>query len=223
MADEYPVDIEEIEGEERLLVTLKGASLPTRGVTVPTEQRSVVVRYPGASAPTTQVMGITEGDITLSGRLIDALTRSGEAIETSDLLRRLVRRRRRCKLQWGVTLVRTGYVTAFRPQLYDAGLIDWELVFQVETAADAFRRPPEPPVRVQNLREEVGRLKTGRQRAQAAALSGLTLAFVGARRLPDAVQRLQALDVAEARVQGLQAVGPTFSVLARRFLNPLTG
>ena len=136
-ADGLPVLIQELEGAFTYL-ELGAAKLPEQGVEVGVKLRHVVNRYPGATTPSVQIMGIEEDPIILRGRIVDAQTGlSGDALATMGLLRSQLLGLRYCSLSWGTDLVRRGFVIGAKLTLRKATSIDYELTFLPVEADEA--------------------------------------------------------------------------------------
>jgi len=151
-ADGAPLVIREAEGSTRLELSLAGSDLPDQGVPFGAAQRLVTTRYPGSALSSTQVMGTEEHDIVLSGVFNDVLATgrsglggaAGHALAQTARCRELLLRQRLCELEWGDTLVRTGYVREFEPEIVRDSLIRYRLVFQVASAAEPEQISPTP-------------------------------------------------------------------------------
>lgn len=131
----YPLTIAEIDGSNRL--DLGESSMPAQGVAMPIELRRTSTYYPGVSAPSTQIMGTKEGDITLRGVWRDSwLSETDGAQALVAAARALVLGQRRCQLEWN-DLVRRGYVHSFTPTVLRRDLVTWELVFFPDQADEA--------------------------------------------------------------------------------------
>lgn len=131
LADENLVLIRALDGSA--VVALFDSAMPERGIEVGVKLRSVVTRYPGNDAPTTQVMGTEEDDIPLKGQWRDVWIGSdGAALAYVTQMRTLLLSQKPCELSWGQALVRRGYVKEFTHTIERAGIIGWSLTFQVD-------------------------------------------------------------------------------------------
>jgi hypothetical protein len=200
------IELDVLAGQpDALGVVLAGAAIPTRGVAAASTIRHHTVRYPGSARPTRHIMGITDEDIRLAGRLHDGLLGRGEAARIVATLQQMLRRARRCALMWGSVLVREGHIGAFTPSWYDDGFVDWELTFlvdRVDTAAEAAAPAPAPPEIATSLDE----VAEERRSLVELVRQGASLTILAARKAPPVVATLNGLGPEERQRIGVRTI-----------------
>ena len=153
-ADGQPVIIEELTLGGAVLV-LDGKDRPDPSVQVPTTQRSTQDWYPGRREALVQLMGVEEGQVTLTGLWHDDLkrltTREGP-LEILQQARGILARMRPCRLVWGSAIRRNGRLVAVTPTFIRDRVIEYELVFEVDRALENYDQVPHN-ARAANLRE----------------------------------------------------------------------
>lgn len=136
--DGQPLTLTNLSSGASVVLDGATATLPQRGVSAPIRLRSAVTRYPGNARPSTQVMGIEEGDIEFKGWWRDTwMSLEGGASELVTRVRRLVILQAYISLTWGENLVRRGYVKEFEPTWHANGAVEWRLTLQVSEADEA--------------------------------------------------------------------------------------
>lgn len=195
MANGDPFILEELEGDDLIVLELFDTEMPERGVSQSVEQRVQVTRYPGLQAPTRHVMGVTDDDVTLKGAWHDGLIfeRPGAVRSAAELERAaqlLVRRRRRCRLAWGTRLVLEGWVQRWQVEHRDAGFLRWTMTFSVDRSqpgeVEPYQRQELPDV--DQAAEELDR-----QRVTLAEVvgQGLSVGRMALRRAPDLIEYVE--------------------------------
>ena len=119
------------------------AALPEQGFDAGIRLRQVKTMYPGASAPSRQIMGTEEEPITIKGMWRDDLLGLvGGAQANVNTARLLVLRQVPCSLTWygddgSAPLSRSGLVVAFTPTWRRADAVGWSLTFEVDEATES--------------------------------------------------------------------------------------
>jgi hypothetical protein len=131
-------------------LTLEGGELPEQAMEAGAELRVVTTRYPGGRGASAQVMGVTEGDITLHGVFRDVERgQQGWALAQHNAARALLLGGRIVELSWGDAVVRRGLVRGYTPSFNRVNDIGYQIVFEVHEADEAVAvvlpTPPTPP------------------------------------------------------------------------------
>ncbi len=135
--DGTPLVITNLGTQAALVLDGATATLPEKGVAAPVRLRSTVTRYPGNARPSTQILGVEEGDIEFRGRWRDTwMGLEGGAAEYSGRVRRLILTQAYVSVVWG-DIDRRGFIKEFEPTYNAGGDIQWRLILQVVEADDA--------------------------------------------------------------------------------------
>lgn len=168
----YPLTINQIVGA--LSLVLEGSALPAQGVGLSAELRMHATYYPGVAAPSTQIMGTQEGDITFRGVWRDDwLNAAGGAQVLLQEARALLIGQGRCILTWGPNVVRYGFVKRFQPTILRESVIEWEMVFYVDQANESavISVPTAPTPTALSLATIIAAIQIGLDAVYTAAVS----------------------------------------------------
>ncbi len=147
MSDGAPVIITELALPFRVL-TLAGRDRP-KELLIGSEQTSVQTWYPGATKASTQVLGVTEDDIVMTGRWDNPLGAvlpqvnpfgAGVRVKTA---RGIQQGQNLCLMTWGTTVVKTGRLKRVETRYQKANRVPYRLVFEVDQANEPVALAPQ--------------------------------------------------------------------------------
>jgi len=142
------IDASDAKAGQNVALTLAGSDMPVE-FALSMEQREEKTIYPGNSGATTQVMGMSYGDVNLDGEFDDLKGRQqNRAINMVSEIFRLMAKGKLYRIQWGEVVVLYARIRNFEPTWVRTGLCRWRLTLSVDhienaTAAQAapFERP----------------------------------------------------------------------------------
>lgn len=118
-------------------ITLLGADMPDAGINVGVTQRVSRTWLPGAVAPISQVLGPTQDDIKLKGRIRDDMSGTGAAIAFDIQMRKMASQGYSIDIEYGTAWSKSGLISSYNPSAHADGYLEYEITLMVDTTSDS--------------------------------------------------------------------------------------